>query len=91
MYCANVCILDSEMDENLQIELQRGQDLLNKILLEQATIENSIDKCRKQIAEMSCAEFGPLKENVAPTSRQLLADIRVDNVELKKIQKSQKM
>lgn len=91
MLGSNICFSDTEMDGNLLIELQRGRDLLNKILLEQATIDISIDKCRKQIAEVGCSELGPLKENVAPKSRRLLAETRVDNVELKGIQKSQKM
>lgn len=44
---------DSQLDDNLQMELNRGQELLRKILDEQVAVNASIVASRKQIHDLN--------------------------------------
>jgi hypothetical protein len=58
---------DSLLDDNLQMELNRGQELLRKILDEQLTVNASIIASRKQIHDLN-NDVQSFKENEKNTN-----------------------
>lgn len=82
---------DSEMDESTQIELNRGRELLKRILDEQSNVEASIHLGRKQVLELNSDNFLASKENAAPTNKRVSAEVSIENVQIKGIEKSKRM
>ena len=81
---------DMELDDHIQLELSRGQELLKKMLDEQAVVTASIITSRQQIVDLNNADLLSAKENTAPTNAKKSIDIILDDAELRSIQKSQK-
>jgi hypothetical protein len=82
---------DSDMDESTQIELKRGRELLERILDEQSNVDASILLGRKQVHELNNDNFLASKENAAPTNKRVSAEVSIENVKVKGIQKSKRM
>ena len=74
---------DSELDEHIQLELNRGQELLQKILEEQAVVKSSITTTQKQIVELNSADVISCKENAAPTNARNAAEMKIDDAKLR--------
>ena len=81
---------DMELDDHIQLELSRGQELLKKMLDEQAIVTASIITSRQQIVDLNNADLLSAKENTAPTNSKKSVDIILDDAELRSIEKSQK-
>ena len=80
---------DLDLEEHIELELSRGQELLQKMLDEQAVIKASIISSRQQIVDLNNADLLSAKENTAPSNVRNSVEIILDNAELRDIQKSQ--
>jgi hypothetical protein len=78
---------DSQLDDNLQIELNRGQELLRKILDEQVAVNASIVASRKQIHELN-TDVLSFKENEKNTNVINSVELIENDAQICKIQKS---
>ena len=61
--------LDLQMDANIQMELIRGRNLLQKIQQEQAAVDASIIACRQQILELHDNSLERVKVSALTTVR----------------------
>ena len=82
--------LDLQMDANIQMELIRGRNLLQKIQQEQAAVDASIIACRQQILELSEPDTVATKENAAPPKKMISAEATENNAKIHSIQGSTK-
>jgi hypothetical protein len=78
---------DSQLDDNLQIELNRGQELLRKILDEQVAVNASIIASRKQIHELN-NDVLSFKENEKKTNVINSVELIENDAQISKIHKS---
>ena len=81
---------DFQMDANIQIELIRGRNLLQKIQEEQEAVEVSIIYCRQQIFELSEPDIIATKENAAPPNKMISAEAVENNAKIRSIQRTTK-
>ena len=81
---------DSDFDEHVQLELNRGQELLQKILDEQDIVKSSITTTQKQMVEINNDTVISSKENTAPTNARNPVESKIDNLKLRGLEKTLK-
>ena len=79
---------DSELEENIQLELHRGQELLERILKEQTVVMDAIMTSRKQLVDLNNADVISSKENEAPSNTRNPVETVLDDPKLRSIHKA---
>jgi hypothetical protein len=78
---------DAQLDENIRIEINRGEELLKRIAEEQKIVHESLVSSKNQI-DLLKSEDAALKDNKAPSVKPI--EIVIDNTQLRSTQKAHK-